>query len=291
VKDFCNSGWTATSDDPWLKITSGDSGSGGGTVKYKVEKNPSTSLRTGSITVAGQTFTVEQEEMKDSAEPKIRVIDSGGVTVDSVADKKQNSSIALKPSDALSISVSITAGKDKGVLADWWLVISTPFGWAYLSTEGWKPGLSVTYQGPLNDVGLTEILNLPGGVLPEGRYTFYFAVDVGPGKLHYEFVTAEIIKIGDDDSCEISISVPSKSFGFTRDTGSFTVNDPCNKGWMVTSNSSWISITSGNSGTGNGKVQYEVNYSHNRAANRTGGITVTDEKFKVEQLKNTSTDE
>lgn len=53
--------WTATSNDSWITITSGSSGSGNGTVNYSVAPNLTTSSRTGTMTIAGQTFTVTQE--------------------------------------------------------------------------------------------------------------------------------------------------------------------------------------------------------------------------------------
>jgi hypothetical protein len=52
--------WSATSNDGWITITSGSSGSGNGAVDYSVASNSSASLRTGTITIAGKTFTVTQ---------------------------------------------------------------------------------------------------------------------------------------------------------------------------------------------------------------------------------------
>jgi len=52
--------WTATSNAAWITITSGSSGSGNGTVGYSVTANTNTSSRTGTLTIAGQTFTVNQ---------------------------------------------------------------------------------------------------------------------------------------------------------------------------------------------------------------------------------------
>ncbi len=51
--------WTASSNAPWLTVTSGGSGAGNGSVAFSVAANPG-SARTGTITVAGQTFTVNQ---------------------------------------------------------------------------------------------------------------------------------------------------------------------------------------------------------------------------------------
>jgi hypothetical protein len=54
--------WTATSDNPaWITVTAPVGGfAGNGTVSYSVASNPNSTRRTGSITVAGQTFRVWQ---------------------------------------------------------------------------------------------------------------------------------------------------------------------------------------------------------------------------------------
>lgn len=52
--------WSAWSDTGWLAITSGSGGTGSGTVSYTVSANDSTSLRTGTLNIAGKTFTVTQ---------------------------------------------------------------------------------------------------------------------------------------------------------------------------------------------------------------------------------------
>lgn len=51
--------WTAASNASWITISSGAAGTGSGTVSYSVAAN-NTPQRTGTITVAGQTFTVQQ---------------------------------------------------------------------------------------------------------------------------------------------------------------------------------------------------------------------------------------
>ena len=52
--------WTASSNANWINITSGRSGSGNGSVNYSVAANTGTSSRTGTMTIAGNTFTVYQ---------------------------------------------------------------------------------------------------------------------------------------------------------------------------------------------------------------------------------------
>jgi formylglycine-generating enzyme required for sulfatase activity len=51
----------ATSDPSWLTITAGSSISGSGTVQFAVADNPG-EPRVGTLTIAGHTFTVEQDE-------------------------------------------------------------------------------------------------------------------------------------------------------------------------------------------------------------------------------------
>jgi glucose/arabinose dehydrogenase len=54
-------GWSAVANAPWLSVTSGGSGTGNGTVGYSVEANPDVAPRTGTLTIAGRAFTVEQD--------------------------------------------------------------------------------------------------------------------------------------------------------------------------------------------------------------------------------------
>jgi C1A family cysteine protease len=60
VSTQSNCSWTAVNNVSWITITSGNTGSGNGMVKYKVSTNSSRNQRTGTLTIAGQTFTVTQ---------------------------------------------------------------------------------------------------------------------------------------------------------------------------------------------------------------------------------------
>lgn len=53
--------WTATSNAAWITVGSGSSGNGNGTVVLSVAANDSGAARTGTATIAGQTFTVTQD--------------------------------------------------------------------------------------------------------------------------------------------------------------------------------------------------------------------------------------
>ena len=53
--------WTARSNVSWVTLTGGTSGSGSGVVAYTVAAYPGPAKnRSGTLTIAGQTFTVKQ---------------------------------------------------------------------------------------------------------------------------------------------------------------------------------------------------------------------------------------
>lgn len=54
--------WTAVSNASWITVQSGASGSGNGTVTFQVSNNNTGSQRTGTMTIAGRTFTVTQDK-------------------------------------------------------------------------------------------------------------------------------------------------------------------------------------------------------------------------------------
>ena len=53
--------WTASSNNTgWLTVTSGASGTGNGTVAFSAAANATTRRAAGTLTIGGQTFTVNQ---------------------------------------------------------------------------------------------------------------------------------------------------------------------------------------------------------------------------------------
>lgn len=61
VKALADCPWTAASNASWITIVAGASDIGKGKVIYQVAANPDISPRTGTLTIAGQTFTVNQK--------------------------------------------------------------------------------------------------------------------------------------------------------------------------------------------------------------------------------------
>lgn len=53
--------WTASTADSWITINSGTPGTGNGTVTFTAAAGTPTVSRTGTITIGGQSFTVNQD--------------------------------------------------------------------------------------------------------------------------------------------------------------------------------------------------------------------------------------
>ncbi|MCK9362911.1 MAG: hypothetical protein M0P74_04860 [Syntrophales bacterium] len=78
----------------------------------------------------------------------------------------------------------------------------------------------------------------------------------------------------------VSLSVTGQSF-VSAGIGNVSVVAPVGLAWQAISNASWIHITSGSSGTGDGTVSYTVDA--NAGAARTGTITIGGQTFTVMQ--------
>ncbi|MBC7911995.1 MAG: VCBS repeat-containing protein [Pyrinomonadaceae bacterium] len=81
--------------------------------------------------------------------------------------------------------------------------------------------------------------------------------------------------------CSYSISPASQSFSGAGGSGSVALTISGNCDWMAVPSASWISITGGGSGTGNGYISYNV--AANTGAARTGTITVGGRTHTISQ--------
>jgi hypothetical protein len=83
------------------------------------------------------------------------------------------------------------------------------------------------------------------------------------------------------DVAAASISPASQNFGSGGGGGAVNVTAPAGVGWQTFVNDSWITVTSGGSGTGNGTVNYSV--AANSGSARTGTMIIAGRIFTVTQ--------
>ena len=111
----------------------------------------------------------------------------------------QEGPISVSSGTPVSITVSLNPGGYAGQNADWWVAESTPsgtFNHYDLSTGSMIPGLSPTHQGPLFNLGSTQLLN--SSDLTVGTHTFYFGVDLimngslDMDSIYYDWVSVNV---------------------------------------------------------------------------------------------------
>jgi len=224
--------WTAASNDAWLTVTSGNSGSGGGTVGYSVAANASASARTGTLTVAGQTFTVQQQ---------------GNVSCSyALGATSQNFGFS---GGMGSVAVTTTAG----------------CAWTATSNDGW---LTITSGSSGNGSGSTGF-SVATNALTGSR----------TGTMTIAGQTYTVQQAG---SCSFALTSTSQSVAAVGGASTVSVLAGAGCAWAANSNSSWLTITSGSFGNGNGTVGFSI-APLAALTSRTGSLTVAGLTFTVMQ--------
>jgi fibronectin type 3 domain-containing protein len=126
-----------------------------------------------------------------------------------------------------------------------------------------------------------------------GARTTYTVVELSPGATYYFAATAyDSARSESSFSSEKAYTVPatctntitptSQVLGAGGGTGTINVTTAGACNWTTSNTSSWISLTSGASGTGSGTVSYNVS-ANTGTAPRTAGLTVAGNIFTVTQ--------
>lgn len=232
--------WTAVSNDTWITITSTSTGIGNGSINYSVSEKLSAGSRTGTITIAGETFTVTQ-------------VGSGACTF-SITSASQT----FATSAAGTSSVSVTAAPGS---CDWTAITNASWITVTSGSTGTGNG-SVGYSVSENTSVVSRTATI---TIAEQTFT----VTQG-GK--------------PEPACTFGITPTNQAFVSPGGTDSVRVHaasGSCN--WTAISSASWITVTSGNTGTGYGNVNYLVSEKLG-AGSRTGTITIAGEAYTVTQV-------
>ncbi|HLG16764.1 MAG TPA: BACON domain-containing carbohydrate-binding protein [Blastocatellia bacterium] len=312
--------WGAVSNDAFITITSPGSGSGSSVVEYSVAANPSSLPRVGTMTIAGQTFTVNQAgapcvfSIMPTSQSFLAAGGTGSVAVTSPigcawtavsndafitvtsgasgsGNGTVNYSVAVK-SDVGSRMGTITiagetftvtqAGIDCSTLSIMPMAQSFPVG-------GGTGMVSVTalagcaWTAVSNDAFITVTSGSSG--MGNGTVNYSVAANPNPGTRMGTITiggqTFTVTQAG-TISCVFGIAPTEDAFPATGGTGVVNVSAPMGCNWTAVSNAAFITITSGASGTGNGSVVYSV-AAKSSAGIRTGTMTIAGLTFTVNQ--------
>ena len=110
--------WAATSNASWITITSAGSATGSGTVAFTVAAYTGTNQRTGTMTIAGQTFTVTQSAGTFSISPTSQSFDyTGGTGIMSVTASSGSNWAATSNAGWITITFPPSSATGNGTVA------------------------------------------------------------------------------------------------------------------------------------------------------------------------------
>jgi hypothetical protein len=136
--------------------------------------------------------------------------------------------------------------------------------WTATSNDNW---LTVTSGGSGTGNGATNYL---------------VAANSGPARTGTLTVAGQTVTVTQASGCTFALSPSSQNFPASIAAGSVNITSGTGCAWTATSNSAFISVTSGASGTGNGNVGYSLT-ANDTATPRTGTMTIGGQTFTVTQ--------
>ncbi len=224
--------WSVTNNLSWVSITSGSSGSGNGTVAFTIAANPDAATRSGNITIAGQSYTITQYGLPCTYSISPTTSGSLGAA-------------------ATTATITVTA------LAGCAWTTEDSLSWATVTSGSGAGNGTVEYSVTANVSSAART----------GTMT----------------VAGQAYTVNQAGSCTGTIT-PASDTTLAYTTGNFSVavTAPAGCTWLTSDTLSWATIISGASGSGNGKVSFNVAANPDTTA-RTGTVTIAGQAFTITQ--------
>ncbi len=305
----------AVSDSSWLTIPVGSSGTGNGTISWSAAANSTAAPRTGRITVGDTSFSVQQEGGNCSyslSPPSQSMTNFGGGGAFTVTTGCQWSAASTAPWLTLTSPATGTGTSTLSFRAD---PNPSPAersgsitigGGAFIVTQSGTAcslnisasALEVTAGGGSGSFEVDVIAGCNWTAVSNVSWITFTSAASGGGDASLSFAVAPnttpgarigVITVGNRQftvtqlgaNCDLSISptsntlVPSNTF-----QSSIAVTTTCQ--WTAQSTASFITITAGSSGTGNGQIDYSIP-ANPSAQNRSGAIRIGNLTFNITQ--------
>ncbi len=305
--------WTAVSNDAFITVNSGTPGSGGGTVNYTVTANTGPA-RMGTMTIAGITFNVTQDSgctfMLTPTSQNFTA--PGGANSVSVTQTTSCGWTALS-NDAFIIIDSGTPGSGNGTVGYHVTANTGPMrsgsmtiagitfnvtqdaacafnlsslSQHFVSTGGMDSvnvitGTGCTWTAVSNDAFIMVTMGASGS--GNGTVNYTVAANVGPARMGTMTIAGITFTVSQDSGCMFTLSRNHESFPGNGGSGSVNViASDAGCPWTASTSATYIHITSGTPGTGNGALQYTVDANPGPTI-RSDTITIAGQTYTVYQ--------
>lgn len=303
--------WSAQADATWVALQAQPSGQGDGTVQFTVAANGDPSSRSGGISINDQRLQITQQ-----GSPCQYHLSSTRETVDPEGGKRtvhveSGSTQCQWSADADVPWISIESGKSGSGSGDVVFEVDAVVGpprTGTLTIAGAKvaveQGTGCTYATAVTTLavgsagGTGEVpVSAPAGCTwtaesqtpwitlvsgasgaGPGKVVVRAAPTDGPSRTGTLVAAGRTITVTQSSGCAVSVEPLSQSVPAGASTGSISVRSNPSCAWSASSNTSWLSISSGGSGAGDAQVQFAAAANTGPARSGTltiGGFTVT----------------
>ncbi|MBI3654685.1 MAG: BACON domain-containing protein [Acidobacteria bacterium] len=318
----CN--WTAASNDTWIAINAGATGSGNGAVNFTVSQNNRSTNRNGTLTIAGQTFTVTQlgSTCVTGLSPTSASYPSSGglgavavtlpigcttytaTTTDAwispvAAGRKVNYTVAANPDTAsrsgyIAIGGRVFTVNQAGSIPTCSYAIAP--GSQNFAIAGGSGSINVTTTAVCNWTAISNaaFITINSGAAGSGSGSTGFTVAANSGGARSGTITiaGQTFTVTQDGSsgggCTYTLFPTNATISSSGGSGNFTVATQIGCAWNAVSNAAWLTVTSGASGSGTGTVGYLV-AANTVTSPRSATITVAGQTFTINQAAGSPT--
>jgi len=309
--------WTASSTVSWITLTT-TNGSGNGSVGFTVAANTASASRTGSVNISGATFTVNQAGTSApctvTINPTSQSVPAAGANVN-VGVSASGSCAWTATSNAawLSITagaagsgngtVTVTAAVNTGTARTGTVTIggqtftANQAAAAPTCTYSINPtsitvgsdkvsGLTVAVTAGAgcswNATSQAGWLHISGTNSGSGNGTVTYNVDDAKnpprtGTLTIAGQTLTVTQV----QCSTTLNPQTQSVPVLGGSFTVSVNTQIGCDWQAVESLSWVTVTSGTSGTGTGTVGYTV--APNVAGARSGTVAIGGQTLTINQ--------
>jgi hypothetical protein len=218
INVISNVDWTAESNQNWVTITSGNTGSNDGTIALNIGENTTIESRSATVTVS-----------------------ASGVEPQMVNITQQALAPALSLNPSTIPDVSATGDNTKTI------AVTSNTNWTATSNQSW---VTITSGNTGSNDG-TIALNISANTVTESRSA---TVTVSASGVESQMVSITQQAVAPTLSLNPS-TIPNVS---ADGDNTKTIAVTSNTNWTATSNQSWVTITSGNAGSSNGTIALNI---------------------------------
>ena len=308
--------WTAASNASWITVAAGASGAGAGSVTLNVSSNPGTA-RTGTVSIAGRTFTVTQgaapcafalspasvDIPAAGGDATTSVTTTAGCAWTAVSNNPDWITVAAGSSGTGPGTVRVTATANAGAERSGTVTIggqtltvrqvaSCSFGITptsqNISAVGGSGTVAVTAGGSCAwtaSSNNTDWLTITAGAAGtgSGSVTFSAAGNTGPLRTGTLTIAGQTFTLTQEAPCTFSLNPQPQTLGAAGGWGSVTVTTGGTCSWTaVSNNTDWLTVTSGSPAVGTAPFMFSA-APNSTGADRVGTITVGGVVFTLTQ--------